>query len=266
MRIATRLWFAAIAIAAAGSTAHAAGVLGPPAPALAQEEGSAEAQVWFERALSLDIGAAGAPDSVQAFAAMRRAADLGHTRAAFNVAVMLDSGRGASRDVAQAAIWYARAAAGGDRRAAFNLGQLYEGGEGVPANVELARGWYAAAALPAARERLAETRSPADRPAVLKAPEPLFPLGKRSLGPGLHEVDLVWTSALEPEAVRYFVELRVLDDRASREAWSGFVDLSSVRLPLPPDGQTLAWRVTAVARGSANYAVSGWSVFKVPPS
>ncbi len=235
MRITTRLWFAAIVLAAVGSTAQAAGILRPPAPA--HEEGSAEAQVWFERALSLDIGAAGAPDAVQAFAAMRRAADLGHTRAAFNVAVMLDSGRGASRDVAQAAIWYARAAAGGDRRAAFNLGQLYEGGEGVPANVDLARGWYAAAALPAARERLAETRSPADRPALLKAPEPLFPLGTRSLGPGLREVDLVWTSSLEPEAVRYFVELRVLDDRASREAWSGFVDLSSVRLPLPPDGQ-----------------------------
>jgi len=29
--------------------------------------------------LSLDIGAEGAPDAVQAFAAMRRAAELGHT-------------------------------------------------------------------------------------------------------------------------------------------------------------------------------------------
>ena len=90
---------------------------------------------------------------------MRRAAESGHTQAAFNVAAMLDSGRGAPRDVAQAAIWYARAAAGGNRRAAFNLGQLYESGEGVPANVDLSRAWYAAADLPAARERLAETRS-----------------------------------------------------------------------------------------------------------
>ena len=72
---------------------------------------------------------------------------------------MLDSGRGAPRDVAEAAIWYARAAAGGIRRAAFNLGQLYESGEGVPANVDLSRAWYVAADLPAARERLAETRS-----------------------------------------------------------------------------------------------------------
>jgi hypothetical protein len=30
--------------------------------------------------------------------------------------------------------------------------------------------------------------------------------------------DLVWTSPLEPEAVRFFVELGILDARASREA------------------------------------------------
>jgi hypothetical protein len=191
---------------------------------------------------------------------------LGHTEAQFNVAAMLDSGRGAPRDVAQASIWYARAAAGGNRRAAFNLGQLYESGEGVPANVDLCRAWYAAASLPAARERLAETRSPADRPALVQAPEPLFPLGKSSLEPGVQQVDLVWTSSLEPESMRFFVELRTLDTRASHEAWSGFVDVSSVRLPLPPGAQNLAWRVSAVARGSTNYAVSSWSVFTVPQS
>ena len=208
----------------------------------------------------------GAPDAVQAFAAMRHAAESGHTQAAFNVAAMLDTGRGAPRDVAQAAIWYARAAAGGNHRAAFNLGQLYESGEGVPANVDLSRAWYAAAALPAAREHLAQTRSPADRPALVQAPEPLFPLSKSSLAPGLQQVDLVWTSPLEPEVVRFFVELRILDAGASREVWSGFVDVSSVRLPLPPGAQNLAWRVTTVAGRSANYTVSGWSVFTVPPS
>jgi hypothetical protein len=266
MRIATMLCVAAMAIAAVDSLANAAEPSGSLVAMPAEEEGSAQAQVWFERALSLDIGAAGAPDAVQAFAAMRHAAEFGHTQAAFNVAAMLDSGRGAPRDVAQAAIWYARAAAGGNRRAAFNLGQLYESGEGVPANIDLARAWYATAGLPAARERLAVTKSTADRPALVQAPEPLFPLRKSSLEPGLQQVDLVWTSSLEPEAVRFFVELRVLDTRASREAWSGFVDVSSVRLPLPPGAQNLAWRVSAVARGSANYAVSGWSVFTVRPS
>ena len=255
MRIAARVCVAAMAIAAVNSSANAAGISDPSAP-VAEEGGLAQAQVWFERALALDIGAAGAPDAVQAFAAMRRAGESGHTQAAFNVAVMLDSGRGAPRDVAQAAVWYARAAAGGNRRAAFNLGQLYESGEGVPTNVDLARAWYAAAGLPAARERLAEARSTADRPAVVQAPEPLFPPRKSSLAPGLQQ----------PEAVRFFVELRTLDARASHEAWSGFVDVSSVRLPVPPGAQNLAWRVSAVARGSANYAVSGWSVFTVPPS
>jgi hypothetical protein len=264
MRIATRVCIAAIAFAAVSSSANAAEVSSSITPA--PTEGSAQAQVWFERGLSLDIGAAGAPNAVEAFAAMRHSAELGHTLAEFNVAAMLDSGRGAPRDVAQASIWYARAASGGNRRAAFNLGQLYESGEGVPANIDLARAWYAAAELPAARERLAETKSTADRPALVQAPDPLFPLRTSSLWPGLQQIDLVWTSSLEPEAVRFFVELRILDATASHEAWSGFVDLSSVRLPLPPGAQTLAWRVTAVARGSANYAISGWSVFTVPPS
>jgi Sel1 repeat len=266
MRIATGTYIAAMAMVAISGSASAAKVLSPAAPTPTEEKGSAQAQVWFERALSLDVGAEGAPDAVQAFAAMWRAAELGHTQAEFNVAAMLDTGRGAPRDVAQASIWYARAAAGGNRRAAFNLGQLYESGEGVTANVDLCRAWYAAADLPAARERLAETRTTAERPALVQAPEPLYPSRKSSLQPGSQQVDLVWTSPLEPEAVRFFVELRILDASTSREAWTGFVDVSSLRLPLPPGAQNLAWRVSAVARGSANYAASGWSVFTIPPS
>jgi Sel1 repeat len=262
MKIMRRVWLAATIIAATASSANTAELSGPSAPA----EPGGPAQVWFERALSLDIGEAGSPDAVEAFAAMRRAADLGQNQAEFNVAVMLDSGRGAPRDVAEAAVWYARAAAGGNHRAAFNLGQLYEGGEGVPANIDLARAWYAAADLPAARERIAGIKSTAGRPSLVQAPEPLFPVKSGALGPGSQQVDIVWTSPLEPEAVRFFVELRVLDASASREAWSGFVDVSSVRLPLPPGAQTLAWRVSAVARGSANYALAGWSLFRVPPS
>jgi Sel1 repeat len=255
---------AAIAIAAFNASANAEGAPSPNAPDATGEKASA--QIWFERALSLDIGDAGAPDAVQAFAAMRRAADLGNTQAEFNVAAMLDSGRGAPRDVAQASIWYARAAAAGNRRAAFNLGQLYESGEGVPSNGDLARAWYAAAGLPAARERIGEVKSPANRPAAVRAPEPIFPLNASVIEPGSQQVDLVWTSAVEPEAVRYFVELRVLDVGTPREAWSGFVDVSSVHLPLPAGSENFAWRVSAVARGLANYAVSRWSVFAVPPS
>ena len=111
-----------------------------------------------------------------------------------------------------------------------------------------------------------ETKSTAGRPTLVQAPELLFPLTTSSLAPGLQQVDLVWTSPLEPETVRFFVELRILDAHASLEAWSGFVDVSSMRLPLPPGTHNLAWRVSAVARGSGNYAVSSWSVFTVPPS
>jgi len=264
MSLATRIGAAAVAIATVTSSANAGEASSPEKSTPTEEKNPA--QIWFERALSLDIGEAGAPDAVQAFAAMRRAADLGNIQAEFNVAAMLDSGRGAPRDVAQASVWYARAAAAGNRRAAFNLGQLYENGEGVPSNSDLARAWYAAAGLPAARERIGAVKSPPDRPALVRAPEPLFPLKASLLEPGAQQVDLVWTSAVEPEAVRYFVELRILDASASREAWSGFVDVSSVHLPLPAGAESLAWRVSAVARGLANYAVSGWSVFSVPPS
>jgi Sel1 repeat len=264
MRIATRIGAAAVVIAAVSSSANAGEASSPDASTSMEEKDPA--QIWFERALSLDLGDAGAPDAVQAFAAMRRAADLGNTQAEFNVGAMLDSGRGAPRDMALASIWYARAAAAGNRRAAFNLGQLYESGEGVPPNADLARAWYAAAGLPAARERIGEVKSPADRPAFVRAPEPLSPLKASSLESGAQQVDLVWTSPVEPEAVRYFVELRIVDASASREAWSGFVDVSSVHLPLPAGAETFAWRVSAVARGLANYAVCGWSVFTVPPS
>ena len=197
---------------------------------------------------------------------MRRAADAGHTQAAFNVAVMLNSGRGAPRDLAQAAIWYARAAAG-----AAGAPPLTSGSSMRAATACLRMSTCLAPGTPPRGSR---------RPAILW-PRPnlrltgqrifrprsrFFPLKESSLEPGLQNVELVWTSPLEPEAVRFFVELRILDARASREAWSGFVDVSSVRLPLPPGARILAWRVSAVARGSANYAVSGWSIFTVPPS
>jgi hypothetical protein len=55
MRIATRVCVAAMAVAGLDLSASAAEVLSPAAPA--DEKGSAQAQVCFERALSLYIGA-----------------------------------------------------------------------------------------------------------------------------------------------------------------------------------------------------------------
>lgn len=132
------LWIAALAVAVTLSSACAADA------SSAAPEGSAEAQVWFERALALDLGAGGAPDAILAFAAMRRAAEAGHPQAAFNVAVMLDSGRGARRNVAEAAVWYARAAARGIRRAAFNLGQQVGGDVPGAREVDICRHAFAA--------------------------------------------------------------------------------------------------------------------------
>jgi hypothetical protein len=226
-------------------------------------ERSIEAKVWLEKGLSLDVGAEGAPDAIQAFAAMRRAAQAGDAEAAFNVAVMLDSGRGTARDVADAAVWYARSAVRGERRGAFNLAMLYESGEGVPANIDLARSWYAAANLPAAREHLAKLPRATNRPAHIQAPRPQFPIADATVV-DREEVELVWTSELQPEPVRFFVELRRLDGRYSKEFWSGFVDVSSVRLPLPAAAENVAWRVSSVARGSGGYAVSEWSTFALP--
>lgn len=225
---------------------------------------SPEAKIWFERALGLDLGNGAEPDAVQALVAMRRAAEAGDPQAAFNVAVMLDSGRGAARNVKEAAIWYARAASRGVRRGAFNLGQLYESGDGVPANIDLSRAWYVASDLPAARERLPRLSSKASRPVHLVPPEPLFPVGNSSLEGDDPQVDLVWTSVLQPTPARFYVELRGVNADLSSEAWSGFVDVSSVRLPLPSGFRTVAWRVSVVARDPADYAISAWSTFTVP--
>ena len=72
MRITRRIGAAAVAIAAVSSSSNAAVKSSPDASAPIEEKDSA--QIWFERALSLDIGDAGTPDAVQAFA-MRRSAD-----------------------------------------------------------------------------------------------------------------------------------------------------------------------------------------------
>jgi hypothetical protein len=257
--------FLTAGLAAAGGSARAGDVTAAAAPK-GEATASAQAAMWFERGMALDLGVAGAQDAVQAFEAMRHAAEAGHEQAAFNVAAMLDSGRGAPRDLAQAALWYARAAARGNRRAAFNLGQLYERGEGVPVNADLSRAWYVASGLPAAHDRVAGMKPAGDRPEHSQAPQPLSPRPEDSLEPGLQQVDLVWTSALEPEPVRYFVELRVFEANASSEAWSGFVDVSSVRLPVPPGVEALAWRVSAVATKSGDYVSSEWSIFTIPQS
>ncbi len=218
------------------------------------------ASAWFAQALRLDLGSEGA---AQAFALYRRAAEAGLPEAEFNVAAMLDSGRGTAADVAQAATWYARAAMHGNRRAAYNLGQLYAAGEGVPRNVALARAWFAASDLAAARAHLADLPAQAPAGAALTAPRPVFPSGGASTDAAVGGVELVWTAQPQPEAVRFFVELRQLGPSGSREVFSSFSDTSSIFAPLREAPGPYAWRVFTIARQRGNYEKSEWVEFRL---
>ena len=78
-------------------------------------------------------------------------------------------------------------------------------------------------------------------------------------------MELVWTLPQQPEAVHFFVEVRAIEASSSREIFSGFVDVSSLAVPLPsgtPD--MIAWRVLTVSRG-ARYASSAWARLRAAP-
>ena len=224
-----------------------------------------EATEWFDEGVRRDLGNS-AEAARSAFSSFRRAAEAGLPEAELNVAIMLDSGRGVDRDAVQAAIWYARSATHGNRRAAYNLGQLYEAGEGVPLNLDVARAWFALCALPAAREHLAVRPLAAREPAALSAPVPLSPRSGLTIDPGQSGIELVWTSMPQPEAVRFFVELRALDRSGSREVFSGSSDVTSIMAAKPDQPGIYAWRVLAIAPRAAQYTTSEWLVFRVANS
>ncbi len=219
----------------------------------------------FDEATRYDLGVGVTPDPRLAFRLYVQAANAGLPEAEFNVAVMLDSGRGVEHNIEQAAIWYARAAAHGNSRAAYNLGQLYEAGQGVPPNTDLARAWYAASHLAAARARVAALHARPAATSALSAPTPITPNADMSPGAGMGGVELVWVSQQQPEAVRFFVEIRALDASGSREVFSGYADISSVFAEVPDLQGDYAWRVLAVARQAARYAASDWLRFSVTP-
>ena len=176
---------------------------------------------------------------------------------------MLDSGRGTAVDVAQAATWYARAAAHGDRRAAYNLGQLYESGQGVPQNADLARAWFKQSDLAAARERLSGLPPNASSGGTIAVPRPVAPAADSRSMPGLGGIELVWTSARQPEPVRFFVEVREVTAAGSSEIYSGFVETSSLLVTPPNPRGMFAWRVTALGRKAGGYTASDWTPFTV---
>ena len=224
---------------------------------------ASDATDWFDAAVRSELDGGGGPE--KAFALYLRAAQVGLPEAEFNVAVMYDSGRGVGQDVAQAALWYARAATHGNHRAAYNLGQLYETGQGVPLNADLARSWFTVCDLPAARDHLAATRVRTPSGTVLSAPTPVAPSSGSTVDQGMGGLELVWTSKPQPEAVRFFVELRSVDHDGSHEVFSGATDTSGVLATTPDMKGDYAWRVLAVAREASHYAASDWQRFTVAP-
>lgn len=215
----------------------------------------------FNEAVRLDLS--GEDAAPRAFELYRRAAEAGLPAAEFNVAVMLDSGRGTAADMTEAATWYARAATHGDQRAAYNLGQLYESGSGVPRNVDLARAWFKASSLTAARERLSRLRTPPANGEILAVPRCVSPAAGSRSRSGTGGIELVWTSAQQPEPVHFFVEVRTVTPAGSAEVYSGIVETSSVLAPSPRSPGSFAWRVTALGRKAGSYMASNWAPFSV---
>lgn len=228
------------------------------------EGGNSAAQ--FELGMRSDLGNGVPADAHVAFAWFRRAAEAGLPEAEFNVGAMLDSGRGTAPDATEAALWYARSAAHGNHRAQFNLGLLYAAGEGVPRNPDLAAFWFrrASAAIPLANRRLAELRSVSrDGATLVTAATPAAPRGRITAGSTF--VEFVWTAPMQPEPVRYQIEVRALDEAGSWEVYSGIVAGSATLASLREISGNYAWRVFTLAPLAGQYRASEWTAFTVPP-
>jgi tetratricopeptide (TPR) repeat protein len=228
------------------------------------EQGDARAQ--FNLGLLYDIGAGVEANPTRAFAYYERAATAGLPTAEFNVGVMYDSGRGIVHDASKAASWYSRAAARGHTRAAFNIGQLYETGDGVPQNLDVAEQWYgiASAVIPAADAKRRDLKREINYSTSKRFAPPLaaYPVGTDAVLTPNRDVELVWLAPPEPNATRFFVELREVRGGNSNEVYSGYTDLTAIVVPLN-DADRFAWRVYAVAEDGSHYSTSGWNRFTV---
>jgi hypothetical protein len=72
----------------------------------------------------------------------RRAADLGHPNAAYNIGFMYHNGQGAPRDPTEAIAWYRKATDLGYPSAPYNLGVMHRDGQGVPQDHAQAVAWF----------------------------------------------------------------------------------------------------------------------------
>lgn len=79
-------------------------------------------------------------------AQLRRAADLGHLEAVYEVGVAYSQGKGVAQDYAEAARWFEKAAAQGHPSGQYNIGLMYRQGLGVRQSDPAALGWLRQAA------------------------------------------------------------------------------------------------------------------------
>ena len=85
-------------------------------------------------------------DYEQAVKYFKRAAELGHASAQFNLGCCYDEGEGVTQNYYEAVKWYRKAAEQGNADAQLNLGNCYDNGEGVPQDYQEAIKWYRKAA------------------------------------------------------------------------------------------------------------------------
>ena len=111
------------------------------------QSGSEDAETLFQRGVNCDLGKNGLSQSdTEALRWYRKAADMGHTAAQYNVGVFYHFGRGTTQNYAEALKWYRKAAEQGYADAQNNLGVMYNTGLGVSQNSAEAFRWYRLAA------------------------------------------------------------------------------------------------------------------------
>ncbi len=224
-----------------------------------------------------DLGQGVKRNATAAYSFYLRAAEAGLTDAEFDVAVMRDTGDGVLHDAAAAALWYARAAAHGNRRAQYNLGLLYASGDGVPRNPDQAEAYFraSAAALPAAEAKLAAMQrggdahlpASAEENATLIPAQPVAPADGSTVSAlgsaSENTIELVWVAPAQATAVRFFVQLMILDPAGPREVFATTLNETAVVAPLEQIPGRYAWRAYTLGHDFKHYAASGWQRFQV---
>ncbi len=77
------------------------------------------------------------------------------------------------------------------------------------------------------------------------------------------EAELAWTAPPQPVASRFFVQMVAVAQSGPVPVFSGYVDTSSVLVPLAPAHSQYLWRVYVVGATLRSYVSSGWSRFNV---